>query len=134
MTEDGGKAVVARSVVERYVREVLNGDGPGTSDELISNEMLRQKVDGFRSAFPDLRVVTHQVLVDGDFVGVSATGRGTHHGIFQGVPPTGRSWTATCTALYRVVDGRIADFWINWDLLSILEQVGGVQRSVNASA
>ena len=124
----------ARTIVERYVREILSGNGPATAEDLISNDTLRQKDYAFRSAFPDLRVISQQLIVDDDLVGLSATGRGTHRGIFQGVPPTGRRWSATCTAIYRVADGRIADFWINWDLLSIMEQLGAVRRPPGASA
>jgi predicted ester cyclase len=50
------------------------------------------------------------------------------------VTPTGRRWAATCSAFYRVVDERIVDSWMNWDLLGILEQLGGVRRAETASA
>lgn len=124
----------ARAVVERYLQEVLGGAGPATSEQLISNEALRQKVNAFRAAFPDLSVRPHLILADGEHVAVHLSGRGTHSGLFQGVPPTGRSWTASCSALYRVQQGRIADFWINWDLLAILEQLGALTRPSEASA
>jgi hypothetical protein len=32
-----------------------------------------------------------------------------------------------------VQGGRIVDSWLNWDLLGILEQVGGVRRAETAS-
>lgn len=124
----------AQDVVLRYVQEVLSGQGPATSRDLVSNETFRQRVETFRSAFPDLVVIPHVVVSNGEYVAVHASGRGTHRGIFQGVPPTGRTWSATCSALYRVENGRIADFWVNWDLLTILEQLGAIQRSAGASA
>jgi predicted ester cyclase len=121
-------------VVERYLGEVLTGAGPGDSGDVIGIEVIRQKASTFRAAFPDLTITTHQVVVEGQFVAVHLTGRGTHRGIFQGLPATGRSWTASCTALYRVEDGKVIDFWENWDLLSILEQLGGLRRQATASA
>ena len=131
LPDDAGDA---RSVVERYLHEVLNGHGPASSQELISSETFRQRVEMFRRSFPDL-VVTPQVMVaNGDYVAVHLTGRATHRGIFQGVPATGRSWSATCSAVYRVEDGRIADFWVNWDVLAILEQLGAVERAAAVSA
>lgn len=66
-------------------------------------------------------------------VAVHLVGQGTHLGLFQGIPATGRRWSASCTALYRVHAGRIVDFWINWDELAILEH-GGVARRAPASA
>jgi steroid delta-isomerase-like uncharacterized protein len=124
----------ARTIVERYLREILNGERPTTSDELISNETFRQRVEAFRRSFPDLVVTPQVVVASGDYVAVHLSGRATHRGIFQGVPATGRAWSATCSAVYRVEDGRIADFWVNWDVLAILEQLGAVQRPAAASA
>lgn len=123
-----------KRVVERYLDEVLNGAEPGSAPELIANQMLDQRVASQRSAFPDLRVKTHHLLAEGDLVAVHLTGRGTHQGLFQGCPPTGRQWTATCTAIYRVEAGRIADFRVNWDLLSVMEQLGCIERAASVSA
>ncbi len=127
-------ALDSRAVVERYLREVLGGAGPATSEQLISNDALRQKVHSFKAAFPDLSVRPHLVLADGEHVAVHLSGRATHSGFFQGVPPTGRCWTASCSALFRVREGRIVDFWINWDTLTILDQLGALTRPGEASA
>ena len=35
---------------------------------------------------------------------------------------------ATASAWYQVRDGKISDFWINWDWLAIMEAIGAVQR------
>jgi predicted ester cyclase len=51
----------------------------------------------------------------------------------QGVPPTGRRWAATCSAFFRVEAERIADAWVNWDVLGILDQLGGGRRADTAS-
>ena len=112
-------------IVQRY----LAGDG-----ELLADETLRQRDEAFRSAFPDAESTAMQVMAEGDLVAVHLTGRGTHLGTFQGCPPTGREWTATCTAIYRVESGRIAEAWINWDWLAVLEQLGGVERVETVSA
>jgi steroid delta-isomerase-like uncharacterized protein len=120
-------------VVERYLEEVLNGHDLAALDELVADGTLKQRVRLFLNAFPDLEVTPRLVVADGDLVAVNLTGHGTHEGTFQGVPPTGRRWAATCSSFYRVADGRIADAWVNWDLLGILEQLGGVRRAETAS-
>jgi predicted ester cyclase len=121
-------------LIARYMTEVLSGDGPATLNDLVSNSVLRQRVSAFRSAFPDLRVTMKKLAWQGDLIAVHATATGTHLGMFHGVPPRGRRWSGTCTAIYRIVDGQIVDFWENWDLLAILEQLGGVKRAAGASA
>ena len=114
-----------REVVERY----LAGDAG-----LLADETLRQRDEAFRSAFPDAKVTTEVVAAEGDLVSAHMSGRGTHLGTFQGCPPTGREWTASCTAIYRVESNRIAEAWINWDWLAVLEQLGGVERAETVSA
>ena len=124
----------ARSIVDRYLQEVVTGVGPTESEEVVSNEVLRQRTTAIRAAFPDLSLNIRQVLADDELVAVHATASGTHTGTFQGVPPTGRHWSAGYTAILRIADGRIADFWETWDLLSILEQLGAVRRVEGVSA
>ena len=44
----------------------------------------------FQDAFPDGRTTSEALLAEGDTVAQRWTFRGTHHGAFQGIPPTGR--------------------------------------------
>jgi predicted ester cyclase len=134
MTADPIAATTPADVVRRYLDEALAGGESPALETLVSGADLKRRVTSLRQAFPDLKVTIRQLISDGDMVGVHFTGRGTHLGVFQGVPPTGRPWTAGCTALYRVEAGRIVDAWVNWDLLSMLEQLGGVKRASTASA
>lgn len=122
------------AVVERFVRDVMSGGRPESASELIANEPLRQRVDAFRSAFADLKVHITRLVAAERLVAVHLVATGTHTGSFQGSPPTGRSWTSSCTAIYEVRDGRIVDFFVTWDLLDILEQLHIVRRTSEASA
>jgi predicted ester cyclase len=106
--------------VEGYLVEVLNGRSGAAIDELISDRTLKQRVVAFRSAFPDVVVEARQVLAEDALVAVDLIGSGRHEGLFQGCPPTGRRWTTSCTAIYRIERGRIADSWTNWDLLALI--------------
>lgn len=124
----------ARSVVERYLGEVLERKDADAGERLISNETLKQKVMAFLVAFPDLEITAHKIVTEGSLVACHLAGAATHRAPFQGIPASGKRWTATCSAFYEVADGRIADAWINWDLLSIMEQIGGVRRTEGASA
>lgn len=124
--------MIPKRVVERYVAEVLGGGR--SADELVSSAELQQRVDAMRRAFPDLVIETIALLGEGDLVAAHLVARGTHLGVYQGVPPTGRTWEARCTAVYRVEAGRIADAWVTWDQLTLLEQLGAVERAQAVSA
>lgn len=123
-----------KAVVGRYVDEVLNGKNPSAAEALIRTENLKQRVAVLLIAFPDLQVTVHRMIAEGNTVAVHASASGTHLAPFQGMPETGKRWHATCSALYEVADGGIADAWVNWDLLAILEQIGAVRRAEGASA
>jgi len=123
-----------KTVVRRYLAEVLNRGDREALDELVANGPFRERVLAFLGAFPDLTVELEHLLAEGDMVALRATGRATHQGAFQGVPATGRAWTATCTALYLVESGAIVEAWVQWDLLAILEQIGGIRRVEAATA
>jgi predicted ester cyclase len=72
-------------------------------------------------------------IAEGDLVAVDLVGGGTHEGTFQDVRPTGRRWAATCSAFFWVEEGQIVDAWVNWDLLGIHDQLGGVSGAETAS-
>ncbi len=52
-------------------------------------EGFKQIVTMFRTAFPDMRVTTEDMVAEGDMVVSRWTGRGTHKGDYMGIAPTG---------------------------------------------
>lgn len=126
--------VSASSIVERFLEEVVNGGRPESAAELVRSQPLRQRVDALRAGFPDLRVTVQRVVTEGRFVAVHVNGGGTHAGSFHGAPATGRVWSSTCTAIFEVDERGVVDFWMNWDMLDILEQLRVVRRAAEVSA
>ena len=58
------------------------------------------------------RVVAHWSLV------------GTHHGELAGTPPTGRKITGTAISQLRFRDGKLVEYQVKADFMSILQQMG----------
>jgi steroid delta-isomerase-like uncharacterized protein len=77
-----------------------------------------------RTAFPDQRVTVDDLLADGDRVAVRFTFRGTHRGDLLGFAPTGRRVEVHGVAIYRIAGGRIAEGWVGFDVLGLLDQLG----------
>jgi steroid delta-isomerase-like uncharacterized protein len=79
-----------------------------------------------RAGFPDFEVLVDDAVAEGDRVALRLTERGTHKGVMFGVPPSGRyaSWSAM--HLIRVKDGKMAEHWDVVDLLSMMQQIGGI--------
>jgi predicted ester cyclase len=51
---------------------------------------------------------------------------GTHGAAFQGLPPTGRRVEVPAVVLFRFEDGRVAEGWLNADLLGLMQQLGAI--------
>ena len=116
----------AGRVVMAYLHDVLAGAGSASAGDLASNPILRQRVAALRRAFGDLEITPQVLVAVDDYAAVHFSARGVHRGIYRGLPPTGRAWTASCGAVFHVLDGRIADFWLVGDSASILEQIGAL--------
>lgn len=80
----------------------------------------------FAEAFPDLRLTIEEIVADEDRTAARVTFRGTHRGDFQGLPATGRSVTFTSIEFNRMVDGKIAEHWVELDLVGLLQQLGAI--------
>ena len=52
------------------------------------------------------------------------TARGTHKGPFLGMQPTNKKATVSGTSIYRLEGSKIAEEWANWNLMSMMEQLG----------
>jgi steroid delta-isomerase-like uncharacterized protein len=85
---------------------------------------LRDHMSGCRSGFPDLRFTIDDMIAERNEVVIHWTGRGTHKGSFLGMAPTNRSATVSGTDIYKIEGGKIVELWSDWNLLTLLEQLG----------
>ena len=117
-----------KAVVRRFVEETFIQHDSSNIDELVSNESLKQIAPATVAAFPDMEMTIEHLIGEDDIVAVRIRANATHLGDFRGIPPTGKHWEATASAWYEVKDGKISDFWVNWDWLAIMEAIGAVER------
>jgi len=80
---------------------------------------------GWRSAAPDLQMVSENITAQGNMVTVAWTARGTHTGKGNGlVKPTGKHILIRGSSTFRVVDGKIVEVWNNFDRNEVFRQLG----------
>jgi steroid delta-isomerase-like uncharacterized protein len=80
----------------------------------------------FASAFPDVHISVETAISEGDVVASRWTMTGTHRGDFMGVPPTGKSITMKGIDFSRVVNGKIAEHWAQFDAIGVMQQIGAI--------
>jgi steroid delta-isomerase-like uncharacterized protein len=108
--------LIAADVVEH---EEFPGMVPG-------REGFKQLVAGLRAAFPDLQLVEHDMIAEGDKVAARFVMRGTHRGPFMGVGATGKQVTVTGTEIVRFAGGKAVEHWGTTDALGLMQQLGAL--------
>jgi predicted ester cyclase len=90
----------------------------------IADQALIQHSLAFEAAFPKYQIFADEMIGEGDKVSVLARFRGVHHGDLMGIPPTGKQVEVPFAATYRVADGKIAEHWMSFDRMAMMEQLG----------
>lgn len=89
-----------------------------------SLEQAKQGETMYFAAFPDVIATIEDMVAEGDKVAIRATWRGTHKGEFMSIAPTGNKIEITYTVIYRIDDGKLAEYWGTPDALRLMQQLG----------
>ena len=92
--------------------------------EPLSLDGQKQRLAGFRAAFPDVKITIEDVFSEDSYVIFRSTMHGTHRGVFQGIQPTGKTITVTLIDIIRVEKGKFVEHWGGPDLYDLLKQLG----------
>ncbi len=124
--------VLGQGKVE-LVDELLAPDyvshAPGSPEQTRGAEDIKHIVQTYRSAFPDLTYTVEEQVAEGDMVVTRWTARGTHQGEFMGIAASGNSIEVSGMSMDRISGGKIAEDWVNWDALEMLQQIGAIPQS-----
>lgn len=114
-------------VVERLVREVINGRRLDLIDELYapaSAAAAREWIAPFLESFPDVRMEIVDLIAEGDKVVGRYACTATHQGSWLGHPPTGHRFeNIDEVSIYTLYEGRITDTWSLEDTHERLRQL-----------
>jgi steroid delta-isomerase-like uncharacterized protein len=134
-----------KELVRRHFEEIFNDHRFEVADEIMADDYIENGAAPFQNrapgrangpestrrtaqwllgAFPDLQIEIQQVIAEGDLVAARSIMRGTYQSNFMGIPPTGQSFEATRTDVFRVSEGRLAEHWANRDDLTMMVQIG----------
>ena len=57
---------------------------------------------------------------------VRLTERGTNQGPFLGMPPSNKQAVWTPIDILRIRDGKIAEHWVEFDTMGLMQQIGAL--------
>ena len=87
-------------------------------------ESMKKHIQMCRHAFPDLKFQLTDIIAEKDEVVVHWTAQGTQQGQFLGLAPSHRKATVSGTSIYRIRNNKIVEQWADWNLLTLLDQLG----------
>jgi steroid delta-isomerase-like uncharacterized protein len=138
-----------KAIVRRWTEEGFGKGNLTVADEVVATDFvnhnpvagqkpgregLEQAAAMLRGAFPGLRVEIEDMIAEGDRVAIRDTIHGIHRETFAGITPTEKRVAVTRIAVFRVVDGKIAEHWAQVDMLSLLRQLGAIPPSGRGSS
>jgi steroid delta-isomerase-like uncharacterized protein len=115
---DEGNPAFLELLSEDYVAHF-----PGGVD-IKGRESIRKMVDDYFTAFPDLTHSFSDFVAEGDKVAMRYGDKGTHKGVFNGIPPTGVEMKVAAIGIFRLKDGKMVECWIEGDFLGMMMQLG----------
>jgi steroid delta-isomerase-like uncharacterized protein len=115
---------------EELAQELISPDAvfhvPGRPEPMRGPAGYLAVIGMMRSGFPDIQWTLEEMISEDDKVAARFTMRGTHHGSFFGVPPTGKTIAVQAMNFYRLSGGQFVEESGQPDLLGLLMQIGAV--------
>jgi steroid delta-isomerase-like uncharacterized protein len=87
-------------------------------------ENYKQHMQTCRNGFPDLNFSIEDTIAERNEVVLHWTARGTQRGTFLGMPATNKTGNVSGTSILRMENGKIVEHWSDWNLLTLMEQLG----------
>ncbi len=134
MTPEQNKAIVTR-----VNKEYIEGKNVKTVYELFAPDFINQTAPPgsphgpeaiiyffdniLRPAFPDLKVVIHDQVAEGDRVTTRKSFHAKHSGEFFGIPATNKNVVMEVIDIIRLRDGKFIEHWGILDMQGLMAQI-----------
>lgn len=89
-------------------------------------EGLKAVASIFGGGFTGWTITLAAQIAEGDTVATRWIASATNTAAVMGIPASGKVVNVTGVNVARFVDGKIAESWFNFDMLSLLQQIGAI--------
>jgi predicted SnoaL-like aldol condensation-catalyzing enzyme len=89
-------------------------------------EGLKLVASVFGGGFRDWQIAIEDQLAEGDRVASRWVASAINTGSVMGVPPSGKIVRVTGVNVARFAEGKIVESWFNFDMLTLLQQIGAI--------
>lgn len=129
-----------KALISTFIEEAFNNGNLSILDDTIHPDyqfsspdsrmngigQLKEFIQSFRTAFPDLKLRIDDILVSDDRTCTSFMLTGTHKENFMGIPPTKKSVAVRGVVISKFEDNKILEEWEILDNLGFFQQLGVV--------
>ncbi len=130
--------------LHRWFEEVWNKQSEDAIDEMCAEDVIAHGLtdatgetirgkEGFKtlhrafvSAYPNMKITVEDTISEADKFAARCTIRAMHEGEGIGVAPTNQPVEFTGMVIVRIVDGKIAEAWNEFDFMKMYSQVGAL--------
>ena len=127
-----------KNLVRQFYQAFDRGDLQAL-DALVADDFLNHTArpglapgrEGFRqgarilmAAFPETHTTVDLLVAEGDLVTAVHTHEGLHSGPYLNFPATGKHFRINGIEVFRIVDGKIIEYWRQDDEMGMLMQIG----------
>jgi steroid delta-isomerase-like uncharacterized protein len=129
-----------KAIIRRFF-DAWNNRQPDAFDDIIAPDVVRhceampgvevrslEQVKEFlrqdTTVFPDSAQTISLLVAEGNLVAAWTMYEGTQQGPMGPFPPSGRKAQFNFGAVFRIEGGKIAEWWVTWDNMTILRALG----------
>jgi steroid delta-isomerase-like uncharacterized protein len=110
--------------IKSFYAPEYEGVDVGQAEPQYGPQGIYQTARSLLQAFPDLRFVEEETIVQDDQAVLIWTAHGTHKGKLMRIPPTEREVMVRGTSLLTVENGKIVRGLYIWDVAGLLRSIG----------
>lgn len=112
------------NLAQQLISPVAKFYVPGQSEPLQGPKGYLMIIAMMRGGFPDIQWTIEDMITENNKVAVRFTIKGTHKGVFFGVPATEKSIVVQAMNFYRLADNQIIEEFGQPDMHGLLTQIG----------
>lgn len=112
------------SGLENYVTSNMKEHNPAPTIKSKGIQTLKDQIEFYHTAFPDLKIKIKEIFGDGEKVAVYATYSGTNKGEMMGMPATNKKTSIDGIEIVKFENEKMSEHWGIYDNLEMYKQLG----------
>lgn len=129
MTTEENAMLARRWFTERWAGNLDLADDLFTADFRTNGKSVgpsepKRNVTNRLTGFPDIQSSIEEQLSLDDTVVMRVVWRGTHLGLYSGIPPTGKSVQVMALIIWHFKESKVVEDWTVLDQFGLFQQLG----------